>query len=121
MKILMAIDGCPGCQHALGEALEQAWPADASFEVLHVSPSSTHANERVKALDEAVLAIKERGWPAEAHVRHGDARAGILDFATEIGAELTRLSQLAGLRRGKRLGISGDYPKVFTTKQAEPE
>lgn len=81
MNILLALDCTLGAEDLVGEVLEQPWPAATRFDVLHVIENSNHVEEAERALSAAVFAISERGFTATRHLRKGNAKNEILEYA----------------------------------------
>jgi nucleotide-binding universal stress UspA family protein len=107
MKILLAVDGTPDSQKAVGELIARPWPPGSAVRVLIAVPryqppivelvSTGETPAEVRADHERAAAnlaktvaesLDSTELSVETSVRHGDPRRVIVDEAGEWGADL---------------------------------
>lgn len=122
MKILLATDGSPYSDAAAKMTASQRHPEDVQVQVLRVVEPAVFSNppqmapgyapemalrleEQLKEAKESVERtaeiLRKAGFRAEAKVIQSETRAGILDSAAELGADLIVIGSHGekGLRR----------------------
>jgi nucleotide-binding universal stress UspA family protein len=109
MRILLATDGSENARPALTALLERPWPKDSKVRVISVAETplslgvyagmgtnyeqwgEASTKNAQDVVNFAVDRIREHGLPAEGLIRHGDARAEIVEEATHWRADVVLL------------------------------
>ena len=104
MKILMAVDGSRFSEDRLQAVITRAQPQQIEVMVLHMlqpigppppqmgagyAPELAGEKKEAQALVEGIAGkLRSAGLKAQTRVEVGDARAGVVDYAEEWGADL---------------------------------
>lgn len=89
MKILIALDCCPGTDEIVGAILDEAWPAHSQFVLVSaVAPEQSTARAEAE-LSAAVYSLQDRGLAASFQIQESSAPADtILDIAATLHPDL---------------------------------
>jgi nucleotide-binding universal stress UspA family protein len=125
-KILLPVDGSPGCQQALQIAEDLAKKFDSTITAFYVFDMHRIPNELEYAgyiekmydtetkrdfLDKTVQYFQERGVKAEAKMVKGDPASDIIDEAEKEGYDLVIICT-KGMSAGKRFLLGSVTNKV---------
>jgi nucleotide-binding universal stress UspA family protein len=96
MKILFALDCCPGTEEIVGAVLDEAWPTHSQFLLFSAVGTEASAARAEASLTAAIFSFHDRGHAASYQIQEtDDPAAAILELAGTLHPDLI----IAGSRK----------------------